>query len=254
MSTSLSSPLSLNVYSTEESNGQNILPRHVAVIMDGNGRWAKDRGKTRLEGHKEGAKAVRRLVEACMDQEIENLTVFAFSSENWKRSEAEVKGLLRLLNQYLKSELAELHENGVRVKVIGDRSIFSKSLRSLFDTMEKTTKNNRKLTFQIALSYGGRWDIANAAKQLAKEVEQGKLTSEQIDVSLLENKLSTAGVPDPDLLIRTSGEQRLSNFLLWQLSYAEIYFEPSYWPDFTAETLKRALGVFAQRNRRFGGV
>ncbi|MCP4923314.1 MAG: isoprenyl transferase [bacterium] len=238
--------------SSKSSRSQ--IPQHLAVIMDGNGRWAQSRGKTRLEGHQEGAKAVRRTVEACVDQGIQYLTVYAFSSENWKRSDIEVKGLLSLLGHYLKSELAELHKNDVRVKIIGDRSAFSKSLQKLFESAEKTTENNTKLTFQIALNYGARWDITQAAKALAQEVAQGTLNPEKIDAPLLESKLSTAGLPDPDLLIRTSGEQRLSNFLLWQLSYAEIYFEPSYWPDFTSETLKKILDFFAQRNRRFGGV
>ena len=230
------------------------IPRHIAVIMDGNGRWAQERGKTRLEGHKEGAKAIRRLLEGCVDEGIKYVTVFAFSSENWNRPEVEVKGLLSLLGRYLKSELPELHENGVCVKIIGDRSAFSKSLQTLFKTAEEKTKGNTKLTFQIALSYGGRQDIIQATKVLAEAVEKGQLASEQIDALMFESKLLTAGTPDPDLLIRTSGEQRLSNFLLWQLSYAEIYFEPAYWPDFTEKALKKAINVFAQRNRRFGGV
>ena len=240
--------------SAAPKGAKNQIPQHLAVIMDGNGRWAEARGKTRLEGHQEGAKAVRRTVESCIGQGIKYLTVYAFSSENWKRSDIEVKGLLSLLGHYLKSELEELHKNGVRVKIIGDRSAFSKSLQNLFENAEKATKDNTKLTFQIGLNYGARWDITQAAKALSEEVLQGKISPEDIKESLLEGKLSTAGVPDPDLLIRTSGEQRLSNFLLWQLSYAEIYFEPSYWPDFTSDTLEKILNFFAQRNRRFGGV
>jgi undecaprenyl diphosphate synthase len=234
------------------AGGGGSVPRHVALIMDGNGRWAKARGLPRVAGHRAGAKAVRRCIEAAIDHGVEWLTLFAFSSENWGRPQGEVMELTSLLRQYLRSELAELAANGVCFRVIGDRSRFSPDLRAEFDHAERQTTGNRRLNLTVALSYGGRGEILAAAKAAAHAAQSGTLDVEALDEEGFSRFLSTAIMPDPDLLIRTSGEQRLSNFLLWQCAYAELVFLDVLWPDFGASDLAAALAEFARRERRYG--
>jgi undecaprenyl diphosphate synthase len=223
-------------------------PRHVAIIMDGNGRWAAARGMPRAVGHREGAKAVRRSIEAAIDQGVSFLTLFAFSSENWRRPEEEVQDLRGLLLQYLRSELQELHENGVRLKVIGDHDRFGPNIVAELAAAERKTADNDRLTLLLALSYGGRADIVAAARRAIAEGVAPEALTEQKFGSLL----ATAGVPDPDLLIRTSGEQRISNFLLWETAYAELVFLDVLWPDFGPKDFAGAVKKYAMRERRFG--
>lgn len=239
---------------TSSSQPQSDLPRHVAIIMDGNGRWASARGMTRIEGHKKGAEAAQRAVEAARDLGIEYITLFGFSSENWRRPATEVDGLMNLLRYYLKKETNELHKNDACLKVIGDRSRLPQDIVELIEQAEDVTKNNKGLTVIIALSYGGRQDIVFAAKKLAEDVAAGKITAEAVDEEAFAARLMTANIPDPDLMIRTSGENRVSNFLLWQLAYAEMYFTPTLWPDFCKKDLEEAIAFFAGRERRFGGL
>lgn len=227
-------------------------PRHVAIIMDGNGRWAKARGMPRVAGHRSGAKAVRRCVEAAIDQGVEWLTLFAFSSENWRRPQGEVMELTSLLKQYLRSEVAELAQQGVCFRVIGDRARFSPELRAEFDRAERDTAGNHRLNLTVALSYGGRDEIVQAARRMAHAVQGGTLDPEAVDEQAFGRFLWTAAMPDPDLLIRTSGERRISNFLLWQCAYAEFVFMDVLWPDFDANHLALALADFARRDRRYG--
>ena len=227
-------------------------PQHVAIIMDGNGRWATRRGLPRLAGHRKGAEAVRRIVEAALDLGIGYVTLFSFSSENWNRPPAEVGELMRLLRYYLRSEVAELHKVGVRLKIIGNRARLDPDILQLIDNAESVTRDNRKLTLLIALSYGARQEIAEAMRQVARAVQEGRLDAEAIDEACVSAHLTTAGVPDPDLIIRTSGEQRLSNFLLWQAAYAEMVFVETLWPDFTRNDLEHAIHEFHRRDRRFG--
>jgi undecaprenyl diphosphate synthase len=224
------------------------IPRHVAIIMDGNGRWAAARGLPRAVGHREGIKAVRRTIEAAIKLGVKYLTLFAFSSENWARPETEVADLTGLLRQYLRSELNELHENGVRLRIIGDRARFGPNLSADLEAAEARTAGNEKLTLVMALSYGGRADIVAAAR-LA--VASG-FAPEEITEQKFGEWLATDGIPDPDLLIRTSGEQRISNFLLWQTAYSELYFTDVLWPDFGEEEFGGAVRAFAGRERRFG--
>ncbi len=228
------------------------LPRHVAIIMDGNGRWAKRRMLPRYMGHREGVKAVRRAVEYCRKHDIEVLTLFAFSSENWRRPESEVGLLMGLFVRTLRKEVARLHKNGVRMRFIGDRSAFDQKLQSLMDSAETQTAGNTGMTLAIAVNYGGRWDIADAARRLAVQVARGELEAQAIDSELLGQELSITDLPEPDLFIRTGGEQRISNFLLWQLAYTELYFTDLLWPDFNAAAFDEALSSFAGRQRRFG--
>lgn len=228
------------------------VPRHVAIVMDGNGRWAKQRRLPRTLGHREGVKSVRRIVEACYERGVEVLTLFAFSSENWRRPEAEVSILLNLFVTTLRGEVRRLHDNGVRLRFIGDRSAFSEKLQDSMVEAEALTAGNTKLTLVIAANYGGRWDIAQAACRLAQEVEAGGLTAEEIGVEDVNRRLCLHDLPDPDLFIRTGGEHRISNFLLWQLAYTELYFTNCLWPDYDAEALDEAFASFARRQRRFG--
>lgn len=227
-------------------------PRHVAIIMDGNGRWATARGLPRSAGHRKGVEAVRRTLEAANDLGIQVLTLFSFSSENWSRPTEEVNDLMQLLRFYLRGEIAALHKNGVRLRVIGDRSRLAPDIIALIENAERLTAENGALTLVIALSYGGRQEIAETARRLAEDVASGRLAVEEIDEGRFGARLSTAGIPDPDLVIRTSGEKRVSNFLLWQLAYAELVFLDTLWPDFSKRDLEDAIQEFHRRDRRFG--
>jgi undecaprenyl diphosphate synthase len=229
------------------------LPKHIAVIMDGNGRWANERNISRARGHSEGAEALRRLLTACDNRPfIQYLTLYAFSTENWNRSPDEVADLMNLLRHYVKREASALHKNGVRMRFIGDRSKLAPDIQSDLDEVEALTAQNARLTVTIALSYGGRQEITQAVQAIARKVADGLLAPDAIDESTIANHLGTHNMPDPDLLIRTGGEERLSNFLLWQSAYTELYFCDLLWPDFAAEHLDKAIESFGQRERRFG--
>jgi undecaprenyl diphosphate synthase len=229
-----------------------VPPTHIAIIMDGNGRWASARGLPRIAGHRQGAESVRRAVEACIELGVSYLTLFGFSSENWKRPVAEVSDLMGLLKRYLQSEIAELHKNGVRLRVIGERGRLSPDLVSLIENAERMTEGNGKLHLTLALNYGSRMEIATAARKLAAAVQAGLVRAEAIDERLFAGFLETSDMPDPDLVLRTSGEQRLSNFLLWQSAYAELVFLDVLWPDFTKSHLEDAIHEFNRRERRYG--
>ena len=231
-----------------------VIPRHVAIIMDGNGRWAKARGLPRTIGHREGAEALRRAVRAAAEFGVGYLTVFGFSSENWKRPPEEVTDLMGLLRLYLRKEIAEIDENGVRLRVIGDRDRLSEDIIQLIEDAERRTARNTRLNLTVALSYGGRAEIVRAARQLANAVRAGSLDPDDIDEGALQRHLFTADIPDPDLVIRTSGEKRISNFLLWQCAYAEYVFMDKLWPDFAGEDLKLAITEFGGRKRRYGAA
>ncbi|PKR48081.1 isoprenyl transferase [Thalassospira marina] len=235
-------------------SGSQHLPRHVAIIMDGNGRWARARGKPRTFGHRAGVEAVRRTVEAAADIGIEFLTLYGFSTENWKRPEGEVSDLMGLLRLFIKRELAALDKNGVCIRVIGDRTRFAADIQELLENAEKRTASNTRLKLTIALSYGSRAEIADAMRSIAHRIERGELSAADVTEDMIEQSLATAGMPDPDLLIRTSGEQRISNFLLWQCAYTEFVFDDVLWPDFDRQHLERAIESFAGRERRFGAV
>jgi undecaprenyl diphosphate synthase len=227
-------------------------PVHIAIIMDGNGRWASRRGLPRAAGHKRGAEAAKTAVECCIQHGVSYLTLYAFSSENWKRPEAEISDLMGLLRFYLRSEVSDLHKNGVKLEVIGNRDLLAKDIVSLIESAEAQTAGNTKLTLTMALSYGGRAEIVRAARDLARRVRDGELKPEEIDEARFAGKLFTAGKPDPDLLIRTGGEQRISNFLLWQLAYAEFVFLDTLWPDFGAADFDAAVREYQHRERRYG--
>ncbi len=229
-------------------------PRHVAIIMDGNGRWATLRGRPRLLGHRAGARRVREIVAACPELGVEYVTVFAFSTENWKRTQAEVAGLMSLFRRYIESEAQTLLKQGTRVRFIGDRLRLDSKLRSLMDMIEALTAHNTRCHLTIALNYGGRDEVARATKRLARDVAAGRLDPESIDHETLPRYLDTHVLPDPDLVIRTSGEARISNFLLWQSAYAEYEFVDTLWPDFSRDHFVDALSRYGARDRRFGGV
>ncbi|HIM46493.1 MAG TPA: isoprenyl transferase [Alphaproteobacteria bacterium] len=229
------------------------VPRHVAIIMDGNGRWARARGLPRIAGHKQGAEAVRLTVRACSDLGISYLTIYAFSSENWKRPASEVDDLMGLLRLYIRRELASLGREGVRIRFIGDRSRLDGDINRLISESEENTKNNKGLIFTVALNYGGRQEILEAARVFAQNVRDGTLDPEDMNEQLFESYLQSTDMPDPDLLIRTSGEQRLSNFLLWQSAYTEFLFTSTLWPDFKREHLEQAVHEYQRRERRYGG-
>ena len=233
---------------------QGIPPRHVAIIMDGNGRWAKMRGLPRTAGHKRGAESVRNAVSAARKLGISYLTLFGFSSENWKRPEGEVRALMGLLRLYLRGEVEELHKNGVRLRILGERSRLDPDIVSLIEQAEAKTRDNTQLTLLLALSYGSRQEMVGAARKLAADAKAGLIDPEEIDEDAVAGRLFTAGLPDPDLLIRTSGECRISNFLLWQCAYAEMLFLDTLWPDFGEADLERAVRDFICRERRFGAV
>ncbi|MDO9371729.1 MAG: isoprenyl transferase [Gammaproteobacteria bacterium] len=231
-----------------------VLPYHIAIIMDGNGRWAVQRHLPRSAGHKAGTDAVDAVVRASVKRGIGVLTLFAFSSENWSRPQTEVSLLLDLFLRALQSRIQELHRNNIRLRVIGERAAFSVKLQAQITAAEELTQANTGLVLNIAANYGGRWDIVQAARQIAQRVERGDLPATAIDDAVFASHLSLAGLPEPDLFIRTGGEQRISNFLLWQLAYTELYFTDVLWPDFDAAAFDLALSAYAQRQRRFGRV
>jgi undecaprenyl diphosphate synthase len=233
-------------------NNTASLPRHIAIIMDGNGRWARSRLLPRYVGHREGVKSVRRMVEACIDRQIEVLTLFAFSSENWRRPDEEVSLIMDLFVQTLKKEVAALNRNGVRLRFIGERAAFSDKLRYLIAEAERETRENSRLELVIAANYGGQWDITRAVKTLAERVQAGELLPGDITPDVISAEVALADLPEPDLFIRTGGERRISNFLLWQLAYTELYFTDLLWPAFAEKDLDEALLWYANRQRRFG--
>ena len=226
--------------------------QHIAMIMDGNGRWAKKKGLPRSAGHKKGAETLQKIAEAAADEGVKYLTVYAFSTENWKRDKTEVEYLMTLLREYLKTGFEELQKRGARIRFIGERQMLAKDIVEQMDKLEKETSKNDKLTFCVALSYGARAEILSAVKKAAKEISLGTLTPDDLDEKTFSNLLYTAGIPDPDLVIRTSGEQRLSNYLLWQIAYSEFYFTQTFWPDFSAAELKEIIADFNSRERRYG--
>jgi undecaprenyl diphosphate synthase len=228
--------------------------RHIAVIMDGNGRWAAERGLPRAEGHRQGVESVRRTVEAAIDLGITHLTLFSFSSENWTRPEQEIHVLFGLLRRFIRRDLADLHKHGVKIRVIGTRTGLESDLLRMIDEAVELTKDNTALNLTIAFNYGARDEIARAAQRVAEDVARGSLAPSDVTEERFETYLDTADLPDPDLLIRTSGELRLSNFLLWQLAYAEFVFVDVYWPDFSREQLEAAIAEYQRRSRRFGGT
>jgi undecaprenyl diphosphate synthase len=229
-------------------------PRHVAIIMDGNGRWASARGLPRSEGHRRGVEAVRRTVRAAGEMGISILTIFSFSSENWSRPPSEIRDLMGLLRRFIRNDLVELHENNVRVRIIGERDGLDPEIRRLLDEAEQLTRENDGLLLVVAFNYGGRQEIARAAMRVAELVQQGTLATTDITADVLARHLDAPDLPDPDLIIRTSGEQRLSNFLMWQSAYSELVFVPTYWPDFDRATLEHAIAEYRRRERRFGGL
>jgi undecaprenyl diphosphate synthase len=250
---------SLNISESAPSTGNveistSVVPRHIAIVMDGNGRWAKARHRPRSFGHHAGQKSVRTAIEFCLRHGIEALTLFAFSSENWRRPREEVGALMELFLKALDREVDELHGHGVRIAFIGDLSAFAPALRErMLAAMEKT-RGNAKLALNVAVNYGGRWDIANAAKQAVLAAQRGEIAAESLDEKSIARFFCLAELPPVDLFIRTGGEQRISNFLLWQAAYSELYFSEVLWPDFDAACLQRAVDAFARRERRFGGV
>ncbi len=229
-------------------------PAHIAIIMDGNGRWAKARGLPRSAGHKAGVETLRKVVREAGELGISWLTLYAFSSENWSRPHQEVNDLLGLLKIFIRRDLAELHRSGVRVHIIGERGSLAGDIRALLEEAESLTRDNRSMTLVIAFNYGGRDEITRAVRKIAEMVAAGKLAADAVSEEMISANLDTDGIPDPDLIIRTSGEQRLSNFLLWQAAYSEFVFLPCYWPDFSGADLKAAIESYASRERRYGGI
>ena len=229
-------------------------PVHVAIIMDGNGRWAKARGLPRHEGHRRGLDAVRRIVRSAIEHNVRYLTIYSFSSENWRRPAEEVAMLMGLLKRFIRNDLADLHKNGVRVRIIGERANLSADIAGLLTEAESLTRNNTRLTLVVAFNYGARQEIVAAARRLALDARDGRVDVDALGADAFAARLDTADIPDPDLLIRTSGEMRLSNFLLWQAAYAELVFLPILWPDFDDAAFAGALQLYAERERRFGAV
>ena len=232
-------------------DGKNI-PRHIAVIMDGNGRWAKSRNLPRTAGHQAGVAAVQKTVEHCAKKGVEVLTLFAFSSENWRRPPQEVSVLMELFVATLQRETEKLSKNGIRLRFIGDKTAFSDKLQKKIADSEELTRHNQRMVLNIAANYGGRWDIVQAMRQVAEQIASGERSVSDVDATVIDSYLSTVGLPEPDLFIRTGGEKRISNFLLWQIAYTELYFTPTLWPDFDENSLDQALGDFMGRQRRFG--
>lgn len=238
--------------SSDSSFVPTSLPAHIAIIMDGNNRWAKKRHLPGLAGHKAGVHSVRQTIEACVELGVDVLTLFAFSSENWKRPEKEVSGLMDLFLLSLDREVKKLHRHGIRLRIIGDRSRFSEKLQKRMSDAELLTQNNSRLILNVAANYGGRWDIVDAAKKITQSCLRGEINLEDIDEHSFNNMTSLADVPAPDLCIRTGGEQRISNFLIWQMAYTELYFCDCYWPDFGKADLQKAIDSYSNRQRRFG--
>lgn len=230
------------------------MPRHVAIILDGNGRWAKAKGMPRNYGHVQGAKTVEVICEEAYKMGIQYLTVYAFSTENWNRPKDEVDALMKLLRNYLKNCLKTAEKNRMCVRILGDKSGLDEDIRERIQELEETTKNNDGLHFQIAINYGGRDELVRSVRKLTQRVQRGELQPEDINEAMVEECMDTAGIPDPDLLIRTCNEQRISNFLLWQLAYTEFYFTPVAWPDFSKDELMKAVEAYNRRNRKFGGL
>lgn len=230
------------------------VPQHIAIILDGNGRWAKSKGMPRNYGHAQGSKNVERICEEAYKMGVKYLTVYAFSTENWSRPKSEVDALMKLLRNYMKTCLKTAEKNRMKVRVLGDKTGLDDDIRTRIEELEAATVNNDGLNFQIALNYGSRDEMLRAIRRLAKDCEDGKVKSEEISEEIFETYLDTHGIPDPDLLIRTSGELRLSNYLLWQLAYTEFYFTDVLWPDFTKEELEKAIEQYNRRDRRFGGA
>jgi undecaprenyl diphosphate synthase len=243
-----------NIAETEIAGGGAEVPRHVAIIMDGNGRWAAARGLPRVEGHRRGVEALRKTVRAAGDIGIRCLTIFSFSSENWQRPASEVRDLLGLLRLFIRKDLAELHSSGVRVRVIGERDSLDPDIRRLLEEAEELTRANTNLVLVVAFNYGGRDEIARAVRRIAEKVASGALAPRAITEETIGHNLDAPDISDPDLIIRTSGEQRLSNFLLWQAAYSELVFTPLYWPDFDRAALEAAIEEYRRRERRFGGL
>jgi undecaprenyl diphosphate synthase len=229
-------------------------PRHVAIIMDGNGRWAAARGFPRVEGHRRGVEALRRTVRAAGDLGIKILTIFSFSAENWTRPAAEITELMGLLRRFIRNDLADLHRNGVRVRIIGEREGLAPDILRILEEAEELTRGNERLLLVVAFNYGARQEIARAARRIAEQVASGAMRAADVTADMLASRLDAPDLPDPDLIIRTSGEQRLSNFLLWQAAYSELVFLPIYWPDFDRGALEQALSEYRGRERRFGGL
>ncbi len=242
----------MSVTPTGKIVSDNRNPRHIAIIMDGNGRWAKKRLMPRIYGHRQGVKTVRNVVEYCVEEKIEVLSLFAFSSENWRRPQSEVTMLMELFMATLQHEVDKLDENNIRLKIIGDKSAFSQKLQQQITLAERQTADNTGLILVIAANYGGHWDITHAVQTIVAKMQAGELPQQLIDEALIDKHLSTAGLPEPDLFIRTGGEQRISNFLLWQLAYTELYFTPLLWPDFDKQAMRDAIDSFRSRERRFG--
>ena len=234
---------------TEESHP---VPQHIAIIMDGNGRWAKQKHQPRFMGHRAGVKAVEAIVKHCIELDVKVLSLFAFSSENWRRPSKEVSLLMELFNLALKQQVKRLHKHNIRLRIIGDLTKFSPSLQKQIQQSQLLTENNTGLTLNIAANYGGRWDVVQAVKQIAKKVKAGELDADAISEQMITDSLATAILPEPDLFIRTGGEQRVSNFLLWQMAYTEFFFTNTLWPDFDGKALDQAIASFTQRERRFG--
>ena len=230
------------------------VPRHVAIIMDGNGRWAAARGLPRGEGHRRGVEALRRVVRAASELGISTITIFSFSAENWTRPAEEITDLFGLLRRFIRNDLAELHRDGVRVRIIGERKGLSADISALLDEAENLTRGNTRMNLVVAFNYGSRQEIARAAQKLAEQVASGTLKPDAIDADMLGRHLDAPDIPDPDLIIRTSGEQRLSNFLMWQAAYSEFVFMPMHWPDFDRAALEQAIAEYHRRERRFGGL
>ena len=244
----------LSSYCIKERVKDMNIPQHIAIILDGNGRWAKKKGMPRNYGHTQGSKNVERICEDAYKMGVKYLTVYAFSTENWKRPKEEVDALMNLLRNYMKTCLKTAEKNRMRVRVLGDKTALDDDIRNRIAELEQATKNNDGLNFQIALNYGSRDEMVRAMKKMSLDIKDGKIEAEQIDEKLFETYLDTHDIPDPDLMIRTSGEQRLSNYLLWQLAYSEFYFTDVLWPDFTKEDLAKAIEYYNGRDRRFGGV
>lgn len=228
------------------------VPQHIAIVMDGNGRWAKARGLKRSAGHRQGAKSLHKIIEASAKAGVKILSVFAFGADNWKRPQQEVDDLMQLFSESLKRDAPKLHKHNIQLKFIGDRSKFSDTLQTQLNDAEALTENNSGLTLITAVNYSGHWDVTQATQQLCEQVKQGQLEPASVTNELVQSYLSTSQYPNPDLLIRTSGEQRLSNFMMWQLAYTELYFTGQYWPDFGVEEFQQALAFFAGKERRFG--